>query len=170
MPRDSRIYWFAFAIAATLLLAAFYLFEPGDSTPPTSSVTVRKVPTLSTSPREEIASSSNSRSEVQQMINSGQFAPPPGNPDKMYSIASPFAAAAPAAASGSSPGSAGISQSPAGDQSGIAMLGANPGGSTPTQAIHRNSPAATSPAQLQAPSQPVEFETPPGIGSAKGSQ
>ena len=168
MPRESRIYWFA--IAATLLLAAFYLFEPGDSTLPTSSVMVRKVPTLSTSPREEIASSSNSRSEVQQMINSGQFAPPPGNPDKMYSIASPFTAAAPAAASGSSPGNAGISQSPAGVQPGIAMLGANPGGGTPTQLVKRNAPPAASPAQLQAHGQPIEFETPPGIGSAKGSQ
>ena len=168
MLRESRIYWFA--IAATLLLAALYLLDAGDSTLPPSSVTVRKVSTLSTSPTEEIASSSNSRSEVQQMINSGQFAPPPGNPDKMYSIASPFAAAAPAAANGSSPGNTGTSQSAAGVQPGVAMLGANPGGSTPTQVTKRNDQTAAGPTRLQAPGQPVEFETPPGIGSAKGSQ
>lgn len=166
MPRESRIYWFA--IAATLLLAAFYLFDAGDSTLPSSGVTVRMSSAPPPFPREEIASSRNSHSEVQQMINSGQFAPPPGNPDKMYSIASPFAAAAPA--SGSPSGNTGTSQSPANVQPGVAMLGANPAGSTSTQLAQRNAPAAASPAQRQTPGQPIEFETPPGIGSAKGNQ
>lgn len=169
MPRDSRIYWSGIA-AALLLLAAFFLFDSGDSTLPSSGVTLRMGSTPSAIPREETAAANSDRADVQQMINSGQFAPPPGNLDKMYSIASPFAAATPAAASESSPGNSGISQSPAGVQPGIAMLGANPGGGTPTQVVKRNAPPATSPAQLQAPGQPIEFETPPGIGSAKGSQ
>ncbi|MCX7169222.1 MAG: hypothetical protein NTY41_02740 [Proteobacteria bacterium] len=169
MPRDSRIYWSGIA-AALLLLAAFFLFDAGDSTLPSSGVTLRMGSAPLAPPREDAAAPNSGRAEVQQMINSGQFAPPPGNPDKMYSIASPFAAAAPAVTSGSSAGNAGTSQSPAGVQPGIAMLGANPGGSAPAQLVKRNAPPATSPAQLQAPGQPVEFETPPGIGSAKGSQ
>ena len=168
MPRESRIYWFALAV--TLLLAAFYLIDAGDSTLPSSSVTVRMGSAPPPFPREEVASSRNSHSEIRQMINSGQFAPPPGNPDKMYSIASPFAAAPAAAASGNSPGNTGASQSPAGIRPGVAMLGADPAGSTPTQVVKQSAPVATSPARLQAPGQPVEFETPPGIGSAKGSQ
>jgi len=159
----SRIYWFAGA-AALLFLAVFYLFDGGDPTIPASGVTLRMGATPAALPGQETAAPS---SEVQHLINSGQFAAPPGNPDKMYSIASPFAAATPAAAAAIAAGNPG---SPASIQPGLTMLGASSGSAATTQVATKNSPAAAVPAPPQPHSQPIEFETPPGIGSAKGGQ
>lgn len=153
----TRAHWFTIA-AGLSLLTAFFLF---DTEEPKSGVTVRMGSTPPALAAEKTVAAISDRGKFQQPISSGQFGTPPGNPDKMFSIASPFAAAAPAPISAHLP-----------DNPGMTMLGANAGGSSPVQVAKENSPAVNGPTRYpgQAPSPPNEFETPPGVGSAKGGQ
>ncbi|MFA7282457.1 MAG: hypothetical protein WC100_20410 [Sterolibacterium sp.] len=171
MPRESRNFWVV--IASVLLLGAAVLFFIASETATQSgAVILRTGSALTALPQQDSAAPVSSSTDVQRMIDSGQFAPPPGNPDKMYSIASPFSQSAPAAPV--TPGAPGKSQGNSGVQPGIAMLGANTWSNAPAQDARKSSSVTaeikshTAPAQVQ--SQSIEFETPPGIGSSKGGQ
>ncbi|MFA7282453.1 MAG: hypothetical protein WC100_20390 [Sterolibacterium sp.] len=166
MIRESRNFWLIIAAALLLCLGVLF-FAMGESTTQSGRVILRPGSTLPASPRQESAAPVSSSTEVQRMINSGQFAPPPGNPDKMYSIASPFSASTSAAS-----GAPDKSQGHSGAQSGIAMLGANTWSNPPAQDVRKNPSAIAEvkPHTAQAQTQSIEFETPPGIGSSKGGQ
>lgn len=171
MPRESRNFWIVISSALLLVVAVLFFITTETSTQ-SGGVILRTGSALTVSPRQETAVPLSSSTEVQRMINNGQFAPPPGNPDKMYSIASPFSQSAPAAPAAS--GAPGKNQGNPGVQAGIAMLGANTWNNPPAQDVRKNLPGVaeikpnTVPDQAQ--SQSIEFETPPGIGSVKGGQ
>lgn len=113
-------------------------------------------------------------SPLQQLIASGRLEPPPGNTDKMYSIAVPFAAGAPAVSSklprqASPPGSNAqardllIASQPNADLAGAAISQRSMS-STPAETTHGTTAQQALPVQLASDS----FDTPPGIGSAVG--
>jgi hypothetical protein len=174
MPGESRNFWIVIT-SALLLGVAVLFFITSETSTQSAGVVLRAGSALTSSSRQESAAPVSSSTEVQRMINSGQFAPPPGNPDKMYSIASPFSQSLPdAPAAPVTPGAPGKSQGNSGVQPGIAMLGGNAWNNSPAQDVRKNSSTTaeikpqTTPAQVQ--SQSIEFETPPGIGSSKGGQ
>lgn len=127
--------------------------------------------------RQSMQPQISQRPSLQQMINSGQFNPPPGNTDKMYSIAVPFANSTQTA-------SAPIAQeidvngqgSPKPHQGGTlisAWQSNKVAVATPSQgSLSVGNQAQAPPAliQAQAPNQSIIFESPPGVGSTKGGQ
>jgi len=167
---QSRNSWAALVIALTLCLGILY-FVASEPSPQSGGIVLRSDTTLPTLPGPESAVPTGS-SEVQRMINSGQFDPPPGNPEKMYSIAPPFSNTASAA---SSP--AGNGQGKAVVQAGLAVLGASTWSTPPTQEGSKSpsttievGPHTIQTQTQQTQTQSIEFETPPGIGSSKGGQ
>ena len=105
---------------------------------------------------------------VQQLIDSGQLDPPPGNTHKMYSIASPFNHALPETTPGSLPGDERGQQYQRQIQAGGAMVSFNQSDPTGTTSASRVIQSANS--QTQASTQPIEFDTPPGVGSSTGGR
>ena len=113
---------------------------------------------------------------VQQMIDSGQFAPPPGNTERVVSSVSPFASGTRTASAGMSQSVKGNGQELTGVQQAAAVMFSSRGDKIAAAVVRQDSPSAsnatltTAAASPQTPSQPVEFESPPGVGSPKGAK
>ena len=163
----TRAFWLSAAIALLALLAAVLIFADDPTQPrqkPMAPGISPAAPTTET-PRQY---DDRATAKVQQMLDHGQFAPPPGDPAKMYSIASPFSnAAAPATTVPAQEAQAGV-QPPQGLLSSWTVPNGKTKDKTAAPVIQADTPPAHPPAQPQL--QTGEFETPPGIGSAKGGQ
>jgi len=113
---------------------------------------------------------------VQQMIDSGQFAPPPGNTERVASSVSPFTSGTRTASSGMSQSGKGNGQEQAGVPQAAAVMFSYRGDKIAAAVVRQDSQSVsnatltTAAASPQTPSQPTEFESPPGVGSAKGGQ
>jgi len=163
---------FEIVLVAALVLCLGVLYFVASEPPPQSGRIVLRAGAALPTPAGSESAAPASSSELQRMINGGQFDPPPGNPEKMYSIAPPFSNTASAA---SSP--AGNGQGKAVVQAGLAVLGASTWSTPPTQEGSKSpsttievGPHTIQTQTQQTQTQSIEFETPPGIGSSKGGQ
>lgn len=163
----TRAYWLLAAVVFLALLAAVLIFADDPTKLRQRPLAPEISPPASTTetPRQDDDSAT---AKVQRMLDSGQFAPPPGDPAKMYSIASPFSsAAAPPTTAPAQEAQAGV-QPPQGLLSSWTAPNGRIKDKTAAPAVKTETPPARPPAQPQP--QAGEFETPPGIGSAKGGQ
>jgi len=116
------------------------------------------------------------RALVLHLINTGQFNPPPGNTETMSSSVSPFSSGTRAASSGMSQSATGNGQEKTWLQQAATVMFPSRSDKIAAAVVRQDSPSvsATAQAQSAAPPQPQsglpQFETPPGIGSAKGGQ
>lgn len=109
----------------------------------------------------------------QQLINSGQLNPPPGNPDKMYSIAVPFSNTMQVSSTGMTQASYEIRQVQLGWSQRDILISAKQSNTAAVASSSQNGQSAvdhgqTAPTQTQA--LPNVFDTPPGIGSSLGGR
>lgn len=156
----SKAIWLT-ALVAVLVIGSFFLASHDSSVKPESPGTVASP--AGSAPVTPTDDSGGATAKVQQMIDSGQFAPPPGNPAKMYSIASPFSNTATP-----EPSTSAEAQGSNHRQQGLVSSWTAPGPRPAEAVLVTRSDAAvvSKPVPGQAPE--GEFETPPGIGSAKG--
>ena len=163
------------AIALVLCVAAYLSWDSdlGSSSQPGERS--RMTPTTG---EGSLPSQAIRKQSIQQMIDSGQFDPPPGSAVKLHSAVSPFSRPAQAEAQRPSPT---VDSSTQGQPGQLWVAGAMPASGSDNNASagarQEKQPAsnqALSPTLIQAPaqtpdqSQPVEFESPPGVGSPKG--
>ena len=171
----SRVLPFGIAAIALVLCVAAYL--SWDSDLGSSSQPGERNRMTPTTGEDSSQSQAIRKQSIQQMIDSGQFDPPPGNTERLNSAVSPFTRTAPAESQRTSPRADSLRQ----DQQGQVWIGGTiPAGGASDKiaaAVSRQdspSVSATAQAQSAAPPQPQtqsgvpHFETPPGIGSPTG--
>ena len=175
MNSKNRYFLFGIAvIALTFGIAAYFSWDNGlktsSSQPNASNQMTVKIERVSSQPQVSRSAT------VQQMIDSGQFAPPPGNTETMSSSVSPFSSGTRTASSGMSQNVKGNGQEQTWLQQAAAVMFSSRSDKIAAAVVRQDSPSvsATAQAQSAAPAQLQsglpQFETPPGIGSAKGGQ
>lgn len=193
MIAAGRLFWLGAALLL-LVLAAWFWPEGAAPVPGVVGLPGRdSAATLEVAAQPATAATASEATKVQEMIASGKFSPPPGDTQAMYSIASPFSSSGRSPEAGSAPAERSAALAPAGSQpqfgpQGAALVGAPreahvaaPALKALGQAVVANQPA-DQPTNLStnlqasglptpsASTQRLEFETPPGVGSAKGGQ
>jgi hypothetical protein len=107
---------------------------------------------------------------VQRLINSGQFDPPPGNTERLNSAVSPFSRFAQAVAHEFSGKTDTNRQNQPTQASVREVVSAHGSNGTISAIVGQDNQSSNNQALAQLQNQSSEFESPPGIGSAKGGQ
>jgi len=174
MNSKNRYFLFGIAVIALVFgVTAYFSWDNGlktsSSQPNASDQMAVKSERVASQPQVSRSAS------VQQMIDSGQFAPPPGNTERVASSVSPFTSGTRTASSSMSQSVKGNGQEQAGVQQAAAVMFSSRSDKIAAAVVRQDSPSVSATAQAQSaappsPSQPAEFESPPGVGSAKGGQ
>jgi len=168
MNLRNRSFLLGLAIAVAVALYILISSNPNasESLPEFAIRSSTSMATLS--PEEQ----SKQRELVQKMIQNDEFRPPPGNVGTTPSAVSPFSQVRRASGSEASRNISGNSAPQPGVPQIVPMNIGTQSKQNPVAVATRNNFSVPLPAQANTgtPSTLIEFESPPGIGSAKGGQ